>query len=80
MASRFVYDPSTCTFSVELDRDSLREVEDLFDIDRLTRYGCRVKKHPDCCVLCAANNDCRRVPLHFNCRCEPEPFLASFEE
>jgi hypothetical protein len=80
MAARFVYDPADCTFKLEIHPDQMRQIEEELDIERLTKYGCRVKKHPDCCVLCATNNDCRRVPVHVNCRCTPEPFLASFEE
>jgi hypothetical protein len=78
--ARFVYDPATCTYSIQLDRDSLRDIEELLDVERITKAGCRVKKHPDCCVLCAMNNDCARIPLHFNCKCAPEVYLQGFEE
>lgn len=43
------------------------EVKKTLDPKNALATGCRVAKHPDCCVLCAANNDCMRVPLHFNC-------------
>jgi len=51
------------------------EIKKMLDPEKLTKTGCRVVKHPDCCVLCAANNDCARVPLHYNCRCKPEGYL-----
>jgi len=37
--------------------------------------GCDVKRSPDACPECVMNNDCNRIPVHDNCRCEAEPFL-----
>lgn len=55
------------------------DVKRMLDPENIVDVGCRVLKHPDCCVLCAANNDCTRVPLHFNCRCRTEGFLKIAE-
>jgi hypothetical protein len=51
------------------------EIKKLLDPKNALATACRVKKHPNCCILCAANNDCTRVPLHFRCRCVPEGYL-----
>ena len=65
---------AACLFSVEVQgaEDAKRELHP----DNVLEMGCRVIKHPDCCILCAANEDCARIPLHFNCRCVPEGYLA----
>lgn len=68
-------DEVDCTFHIKVDPSSLAELKRLLDVDHLSRAGCRVKKHPDCCHLCAMNNDCTRLPLHFECRCVPEGYL-----
>jgi hypothetical protein len=60
-------DDDECTYQVWLSEASVAEIKRLLDPDYLTRAGCRVVKHPDCCVLCAMNNDCSRIPLHYNC-------------
>jgi hypothetical protein len=52
------------------------EVMKMLDPRQITALGCRVIKHPDCCVLCAANNDCDRLPVHVRCRCKPEGYLT----
>lgn len=67
-------DPN-CTYQVWLSKADLEEIKDLLDPEYLTRAGCRVIKHPNCCILCAMNNDCTRIPLHFHCRCKPEGYL-----
>jgi hypothetical protein len=68
-------DDDECTYQVWLSEASVAEIKRLLDPDYLTRAGCRVVKHPDCCVLCAMNNDYSRIPLHFRCRCRPEGYL-----
>lgn len=70
---------AACQYSVVVNRQSVDEVTKSLDMDVLTGLGCRVLKHPDCCVLCAANNDCARLPMHWNCRCRPEGFLTFTE-
>jgi hypothetical protein len=69
------YNEDDCTYDTTWSRLSIEAVLSELDPDRLTRAGCRVIKHPDCCVLCATNNDCRLLPRHFNCRCRPEGYL-----
>lgn len=64
-----------CIYTIRVLESSAQEVFKALDPETLTKLGCRVLKHPDCCVLCAANNDCTRVPLHFRCRCKIEGFL-----
>lgn len=69
------YNEDDCTYSTSMSKGDIESALREFDPDRITRSGCRVIKHPDCCVLCAANNDCRLLPLHWNCRCRPEGYL-----
>lgn len=73
--STTTYDPITCIFTLKFHWDP-----DLLDPERLLRLGCRVKKRPGCCVLCAANNDCARLPMHVRCHCVPEPYFMAEEE
>jgi hypothetical protein len=48
-------------------------VEELLTPEHLQqRCGCRVIKHPDCCVRCRTNNSCKEIPMHAMCRCRPE--------
>ena len=62
-----------CYFPIKVEGsdDAKRELQPELALS----LGCRVMKHPDCCVLCAANNDCDLIPLHWNCRCRPEGYL-----
>jgi hypothetical protein len=68
--------PPECLFSTEVQgvRDALK----CLDLDHLLKLGCRVIKHPNCCALCAANNDCTKIPMHVRCRCKPE-FMVGIE-
>lgn len=59
-----------CTYQVWLSQSTKDEIKRLLDPDFLSRAGCRVIKHPNCCILCAMNNDCTRIPLHYNCLIE----------
>lgn len=70
---------AVCQYSVSVNRENSEEIKKSMDIDQLTKIACRVLKHPGCCVLCAANNDCSRLPVHWNCRCRPEGFLTFTE-
>jgi hypothetical protein len=65
-----------CSFSISVSSSDMDDTMKQLDPEFLVRAGCRVIKHPDCCVLCAANNDCARLPVHYQCRCKPEGFLA----
>lgn len=68
--------PDWCVYSVDFTRESLEQVRKMLDPPNITTgFGCRVVKHPDCCILCAMNDDCERIPLHYNCRCKPEGYL-----
>ena len=64
-----------CTYSASVSKSSLAEAKRLLEAVQKLEMGCRVIKHPDCCVLCAANNDCGRLPVHYNCRCKPDNYL-----
>jgi hypothetical protein len=66
------FDPR-CFFAAEPDHEAAARVLKALGSEGLLKTGCRVVKAPDCCVLCAANDDCARVPLHPRCRCRPEP-------
>jgi hypothetical protein len=64
--------PPECLFTAGVTPESVRDALKCLDFDDLLRLGCRVIKHPNCCALCAANNDCTKIPLHVRCRCKPE--------
>jgi hypothetical protein len=66
-----------CYYPIKIDPSSLAELKRLLDADHLARVGCRVVKHSDCCVLCAMNTDCTRLPMHWRCRCVAEGYLES---
>jgi hypothetical protein len=65
---------AACLFLIEVE--GADDVKRKLDPKIALETGCRVIKHPDCCVLCAANNDCTRIPLHWQCRCKPEGYLT----
>lgn len=60
------FDPR-CFFSAEVDHEAAAQVVKALGSEGLLKTGCRVVKHPNCCVLCAANDDCGRIPLHVHC-------------
>ena len=68
--------PAWCLYSVGLAKEGLDQIRRILDPRNALKTDCRVNKHPDCCVLCALNNDCGRLPMHVRCRCQPEPFLT----
>lgn len=68
-------DDPDCTYSIGLSKASYDAAMDELD-ERNLEARCRVIKHPQCCVLCAANNDCTKLPVHFRCRCRPEMYLT----
>lgn len=74
------WDDARCVFSATWAADSLTALKAMLSVENVLGAGCRVKKHPACCVLCVKNNDCSRLPLHPNCRCEREPYLTSMNE
>lgn len=82
----FIDPERDCTLSVSLDEESVAAVKGILDsippLDRTTfsASGCRVIKHPGACALCVVNNDCSRLPVHFQCRCRPLPTFDGFEE
>jgi hypothetical protein len=79
MAAYFYwYDPD-CLFIFFLPENALKAVEESLAIENITKVGCRVLKHPDACVLCVANDDCSRLPMHDNCRCTREYYSEAFE-
>jgi len=65
---------AACLFAVAISNidDVLKQLEP----DNALEAGCRVIKHPDCCAICALNNDCDKVPLHIQCRCKRDGFLT----
>jgi hypothetical protein len=63
-------DDPNCRITVTLDSETEELVKNLLDPKRLPeRCRCFVRKHPDCCALCRANNSCLLIPMHFQCRC-----------
>ncbi len=66
-----VYDDPECTFSASFTKTSMDEILYALDAKRIQEMGCHVIKHPGCCVLCAMNDNCWRLPVHFRCRCRP---------
>jgi hypothetical protein len=74
------FDDPRCEFSSIVSSDDVAALMKLLDPKVLLGTGCRVKKHPDCCMLCAMNEDCSRLPIHIRCRCEPEPFMTFDDE
>jgi hypothetical protein len=71
--------PPECLFFAGVTSDSVRQVKKFLDYRKVMNLCCRVIKHPNCCVLCAANNDCTKVPMHVRCRCRPDPFICDEE-
>jgi hypothetical protein len=71
--------PPECLFFAGVTPESVRQVQKFLDYEKVMKLCCRVKKHPNCCVLCAANNDCTRIPMHVRCRCVAEPFICDEE-
>lgn len=75
--ARSSYNPITCRYELTFEKAGVDEVKKMLDPSNVLGTGCRVIKHPDCCLLCANNDDCDRLPMHANCRCEPEPYLMT---
>ena len=70
---------AVCKGGVSFVQSSVDQVKKLLDPRNALEMDCRVKKHPDCCILCALNNDCDRLPMHVRCRCTPDVYLK-FDE
>lgn len=68
-----------CMFSAAPDQKQAEDVKRQLDPEELMSTDCRVIKHPDCCVLCAANDDCDRIPMHVMCRCQRDDYLTLSE-
>lgn len=68
-------DDPWCHFGVRFAAEALASLKAALDPDNALHWGCRVIKHPDCCVLCALNENCQDLPMHANCRCKPDRFL-----
>lgn len=73
--ARSSFNPITCRYEIQFDKAGTDEVKKMLDPNNVLGTGCRVGKHPDCCVLCALNEDCDRLPMHGQCRCTREPYL-----
>lgn len=67
------WDDPDCYFPIQMT--NVDEILELLHPDRLLEHGCRVIKRPGCCALCAANEDCRRIPMHVRCHCVPELYF-----
>jgi len=70
---------AVCTNTTRFASDQIAAVKRMLDPKNAMEMDCRVKKHPDCCVLCALNNDCTQIPKHVRCRCEPEIYFKFAE-
>lgn len=71
------WDKAICEFFVSPTAASLAAVKALLNPNNVLGTGCKVGKHPDCCGLCAANDDCDKLPVHPECRCYRIPTLTS---
>lgn len=60
-------DDPWCHFGVRFAAEALASLKAALDPDNALHWGCRVIKHPDCCVLCALNENCQDLPMHANC-------------
>jgi hypothetical protein len=70
---------AVCTSTTQYASDGIAAVKRMLDPNNAMEMDCRVKKHPDCCVLCRLNDDCDKIPLHVRCRCTPEMYFK-FED
>jgi hypothetical protein len=80
---RVKWDDVKCEFVVCPDEEKSREVK--ADLEKIrdypiTGFGCKVIKHPDACILCVANDDCDRLPVHVKCRCKPAPIVEGWDD
>lgn len=66
-------DDARCRIVTTIVQETQQMLEQLLDSSRIEQNcDCIVKKHPDACIVCRANNDCARVPVHAKCRCVKE--------
>lgn len=73
------WDDPECYFPIRVV--GLDDALESINPEAFSELACRVIKRPDCCALCAANEDCRRIPLHVRCHCVPEFYvMAAFGE
>jgi hypothetical protein len=70
-----------CWFSTEVPQEQKDTVKAALQPERFLEYGCRVIKEPGACIICVANDDCARIPMHVHCRCKPEfYFMIGIDE
>lgn len=69
-----------CVVAFQMAAESVANIKKMLHALNGLDSGCRVQKHPDCCHLCEVNNDCSKVPVHVNCRCERVPYLYALED
>jgi hypothetical protein len=74
------FDDRRCVIGIKAATDAVAVLKAMLSPTNVLDSGCRVRKHPDACALCVANNDCSRLPVHVNCRCQPEPYLYALED
>lgn len=66
-------DDPRCQVTAAVDPATVASLEELLDPKNIeSKCECRVIKHPNCCALCRANNDCKLIPMHIRCRCSQE--------
>lgn len=71
------WDKAICEFYASPTPDSLAAIKALLNPEKVLGTGCKVVRHPDCCLLCRENEKCENIPVHPNCRCKREPTLSS---
>lgn len=71
-------DDPRCNFFLSVDPRSLADTRAEMTIDNMLETCCEVIRQPDCCILCAENDDCARLPMHWNCRCKPSMYFKMF--
>lgn len=65
-------DQDDCLYGIAINATALLAA---LHPDKALVAGCEVRKQPDCCPLCAMNNDCNRVPVHEHCHCVAEAVM-----
>lgn len=70
----FDFDDPRCLYSIQIT--GIDEIKKMLEPENALGPGCRVRRSPTACAICVRNNDCDRIPLHPNCRCTREAYLA----
>lgn len=72
-------DDARCQFGIQFAADTIVILKEMLDPRNFMELDCRVIKHPGACLYCVENNDCNKLPIHAQCRCRPDHFLAMLD-